>query len=154
MKLSEFKKYLADTENFAIQLPNGAFVPEHFHITEMGVINKKYTDCGNTFREENYFTFQLWYSTDTWHRLTAEKVLKIIAGIEKNMNVEDYDILVEYQGAETIGKFGIDFKENKFLLTSTKTTCLAQDNCGIPVEKIKKNLSEVTSCCTPNSNCC
>lgn len=154
MKLSEFKKYLANSESFAVQLPNGTFVPNHFHITEMGVVNKKYTDCGNTFREENYFTFQLWYSTDTWHKLTSEKVLKIIAGIEKNIQVEDYDILVEYQGEDTIGKFGLGFNGKDFLLESTKTTCLAQDNCGIPTEKIKKNLSEMTSCCAPESNCC
>ncbi|RXR19339.1 hypothetical protein EQG63_07820 [Flavobacterium amnicola] len=154
MKLSEFKRQLALVSEFAIQLPTGEFVPNHFHITEMGIINKKYTDCGNTFREENYFTFQLWYSQDTWHRLTSEKVLKIIAGIEKNTNVDDFDILVEYQDENTIGKFGLEFTGEHFRLTSTKTTCLAQDNCGIPTEKIKKNIQELASCCTPNSGCC
>jgi len=154
MKLSEFKRQLEQAAEFAIQLPNGEFVPNHFHITEMGIINKKYTDCGNTFREENYFTFQLWYSQDTWHRLTSEKVLKIISGIEKNTNVGDFDILVEYQGENTIGKFGLEFNGENFQLNATKTTCLAQDNCGIPVEKIKKNLKEVTSCCTTESSCC
>ena len=55
MKLSQFKNQLEQVTTFQIQLPNGTFVPNHFHITEMGIINKKYTDCGNTFREENYF---------------------------------------------------------------------------------------------------
>ena len=32
------------------------YASECDHITEMGVVNKKYTDCGNTFREENYFS--------------------------------------------------------------------------------------------------
>lgn len=154
MKLSEFKKHLEKTNEFQIQLPNGNFVPKHFHITEMGIINKKYTDCGNTFREENYFTFQLWYSVDTWHQLTSEKVLKIISGIEKNTNVGDNDILVEYQDENTIGKFGLEFNGENFELTPTKTTCLAQDNCGIPTEKIKKSLKELSSCCTPESGCC
>lgn len=154
MKLSEFKKQLELVENFKIQLPNGEFVPNHFHITEMGTINKKYTDCGNTFREENYFTFQLWFSVDTWHQLTSEKVLKIIAGIEKNTVIGDYDILVEYQDEHTIGKFGLEYNGQNFELTPTKTTCLAQDNCGIPTEKVKKSLNQLTSCCTPESGCC
>ena len=104
--------------------------------------------------KKTIFTFQLWYSEDTWHQLTSEKVLKIIAGIQKNTAVGDFDILVEYQDANTIGKFGLEFNGEHFKLTSTKTTCLAQDNCGIPTEKIKKNLKEVTSCCTTESGCC
>lgn len=158
MKRSEFKNQLQKVENFDIQLPNGDYIPQHFHITEMGTINKKYTDCGNTFREENYFTFQLWYSHDTWHRLTSEKVLKIISGIEKNMEISDFDILVEYQDENTIGKFGLDFNGSNFVLASTKTTCLAGDNCGIPsIEKIKTKIGEwkeKETCCSQESGCC
>lgn len=154
MKLSEFKNHLAKkTVPFSIILPTGENVPEHFHITEMGTIHKRFTDCGNTFREEDYFTFQLWYSVDLDHRLTPEKVLKIISGIEKKETIGDYEIQVEYQEENTIGKFGLDFNGKNFVLTSTKTTCLAQDNCGIP-QKVKKNLSELASCGSGASNCC
>lgn len=37
MKLSEIKKYLATAEAVNFVLPSGAFVPEHFHVTEVGV---------------------------------------------------------------------------------------------------------------------
>jgi len=38
------------------------------------------------------------------------------------------------------------------------TACLAQDACGIPSEKVKKNLSELSvnqnASCTPGGGCC
>jgi Family of unknown function (DUF6428) len=155
MKVSEFKNHLQNHSEIRIQLPSGELLPNHYHITEMGIINKKYTDCGNTFREENYFTFQLWHSTDTWHQLKAEKVLKIISGIEKQLqSMDDLEIIIEYQNEDTIGKFGLEYNQNQFQLTATKTTCLAQDNCGIPSEKIRNPLKQLTSSCAPNTNCC
>lgn len=156
MKLSEFKNSLLEVENLNFQLPNGTFVPAHFHITEMGIINKKFTDCGNTFREENYFTFQLWYSTDLEHRLTPEKTLKIIAGIEKYLDNTDSEIQVEYQGETSISKFGLEFSNGNFQLVGIQTTCLAKDNCGVSESKPKIKMSELSaqSCCAPNSGCC
>ncbi|MCH4830635.1 hypothetical protein BWK60_04820 [Flavobacterium covae] len=154
MKLSEFKQHLSKLDSFDISFVDGTFIPKHFHITEMGVLNKKYTDCGNTFREENYFTFQLWHAEDTYHRLTSHKTIKIIEAIEKNIVCSDYEILVEYQDKNTIGKYRLDFQKEHFVLLPTQTTCLAQDNCGIPNEKIKKNLNKLVNSCIPNSGCC
>lgn len=59
MKLSQFKTELQNTDTLNIQLPNGTFVPAHFHITEMGLSTKHYIDCGNTIRVESRATFQV-----------------------------------------------------------------------------------------------
>ena len=74
---------------------------------------------------------------------------------EKTLELGDLDIEVEYQ-AETIGKFGLEFNGSQFLLTSKQTDCLAKDNCGIPVEKLKVKLADLQSesCCTPGGGCC
>ena len=40
MKLSKIKEILPTLENVEFQLENGTFVPEHFHVTEVGQINK------------------------------------------------------------------------------------------------------------------
>ena len=40
MKLSEVKQILPTLENVEFQLENGTFVPEHFHVTEVGMITK------------------------------------------------------------------------------------------------------------------
>ncbi len=40
MKLSEIKEILPALENVEFQLENGTFVPEHFHVTEVGRLLK------------------------------------------------------------------------------------------------------------------
>ena len=40
MKLSQIKNVLSTLETVTFQLPNGTFVPEHFHVTEVGIITK------------------------------------------------------------------------------------------------------------------
>jgi hypothetical protein len=40
MKLSDIKEILPTLDNVEFQLENGTFVPEHFHVTEVGVITK------------------------------------------------------------------------------------------------------------------
>ena len=85
-----------------------------------------------------------------------EKLLHIIELSEKTLQLEDLEIEVEYQNT-TIGKYGIDYQGKNFLLTNTLTDCLAKDNCGVPEEKQKVALAELTpdaGCCTPGSGCC
>lgn len=156
MKLSEVKNHLKNLERIAFQLPNGALVPRHFHVTEVGKINKDFIDCGGTVRKEQVVSFQLWEANDYDHRLHPEKLLKIIEISENQLDIEDWDVEVEYQG-ETIGKYSLGFDGTNFLLQSTKTDCLAKDNCGIPEEKLKVELNQLqedSSCCGPGSSCC
>jgi len=42
MKLSEIKEILATLDHVDFQLENGTLVPEHFHVTEVGQITKKF----------------------------------------------------------------------------------------------------------------
>lgn len=42
MKLSEIKAILATVEAVNFQLPDGKFVPEYFHVTEVGFITKNF----------------------------------------------------------------------------------------------------------------
>lgn len=83
--------------------------------------------------------------------------MKIINSVEENLESDDLEIEIEYQ-QETVGKFGLEYWDNRFVLTNTKTDCLAKDNCGIPVEKIKIKIGEwvnkQTDCCTPDAGCC
>jgi len=156
MKLSQIKEKLTTLETIAFQLPNGELVPNHFHVTEVGKISKHFIDCGGTVRTEEVANFQLWDANDYDHRLHPEKLLHIIELSEKILGLGDLEIEVEYQG-ETIGKFGLDFEGSNFMLTTKQTTCLAQDNCGIPEEKPKVSLSHFiasSSACTPDSGCC
>lgn len=156
MKLSEIKQILPTLENVEFQLENGTFVPEHFHVTEVGIIKKNFIDCGGVIRNEEVVNFQLWNADDFEHRLKPNKLLNIITLSEEKLGVRDLEIEVEYQ-SETIGKYDLGFNGKNFILKNKTTACLAQDACGIPVEKQKIILRESTdkaSSCSPNSGCC
>lgn len=157
MKLSHVKDSLASLDKVAFQLPNGNFVPEHFHVTEVGVINKRFIDCGGTLRNETVVNFQLWEADDYDHRLAPKKLNDIIRLSEEKLGIEDWEIEVEYQG-ETIGKYGLDFNGSHFLLVSKMTDCLAKDNCGIPEQKPRIRMSALgvnaEGSCAPGSGCC
>ncbi|RVT73955.1 hypothetical protein EOD40_13635 [Flavobacterium sufflavum] len=156
MKLSEIKTVLSTLDNVAFVLPNRTRVPEHFHVTEVGLITKNFIDCGGTVRKETVVNFQLWDANDFEHRLKPKKLLNIISLSEKILGIEDYEIEVEYQ-SDTIGKYNLGFNGTDFVLLNKQTACLAEAECGIPQEKQKINLSEIstqTSCCTPGGSCC
>jgi len=156
MKLSDIKSILPTLENVEFQLENGTFVPEHFHVTEVGQISKTFIDCGGIIRSEKVVNFQLWNADDFEHRLKPGKLLKIIQLSEEKLGIEDSEIEVEYQ-SETIGKYDLEFNGKHFVLVNKKTACLAEDACGIPQQKQKLNLSEINKeevSCAPNSGCC
>lgn len=156
MKLSEIKAHLAKAESVNFQLENGTPVPEHFHVTEVGVVTKDFIDCGGTVRHENVANFQLWDANDFEHRLKAGKLLNIISLSEKVLGMEDLEIEVEYQ-AQTIGKYDLGYDGKNFLLIAKTTACLAPELCGVPEVKQKvqlQNLAASGSTCTPGGGCC
>jgi hypothetical protein len=156
MRLSEIKEILVGRESVSFQLENGQVVPEHFHVTEVGVITKDFIDCGGIVRHEKVANFQLWDANDFEHRLKAEKLLKIISLSEQLIGMEDLEIEVEYQ-SETIGKYDLAYDGDHFILTSKTTACLAMDKCGVPVKKEKIqmiNLAATANVCTPGGGCC
>lgn len=156
MKLSEVKPILNMLEKVVFKLEDGTFVPEHFHVTEVGQVTKHFIDCGGTIRKEKVVSFQLWYANDLDHRLNAKKLLNIIALSERKLGLEDGEIEVEYQN-QTIGKYHLAFDGQHFILQNTNTACLASDKCGIPQENSlhSSDLQIIdTTCCSSDKKCC
>lgn len=148
MKISDMKKHLAELTAVNFKLPDGSYLPSHFHVTEVGLVTKHFIDCGGTERKETLANFQLWEAGDYDHRLAPQKFLHILSLSRKILGSEDLSIEVEYQ-QNTIGKFGLDFDGKDFILTTKHTACLAQDACGIPDKQ-----PVTTSCCSPARGCC
>lgn len=154
MKLSEIKEILTHLDNVEFQLESGHLVPEHFHVTEVGIVTKNFIDCGGVVRHEKAVNFQLWDANDFEHRLKPAKLLNIIRLSEEKLGIDDdAEIEVEYQG-ETIGKYGLGCNGKKFILTNKTTACLAMDACGTPKTKIRIGEGTSAKCCTPDSGCC
>ena len=157
MKLNQVKEALTKVKEVNFQLPEGTFVPPHFHITEVGAVKRNFIDCGGTLRKEEAINFQLWEANDYDHRLEPSKLLNIIDLSEKALDLKDIPVEVEYQN-RTIGRYNLDFNGSFFVLENKQTDCLAKDNCGIPEEKMNKPMStlseEEQTECTPGGGCC
>jgi hypothetical protein len=157
MKLSEIKKHLATSESVNFKLPTGAYVPEHFHVSEVGLVTKHFIDCGGVERLEKVVNFQLWDANDFEHRLKPYRLSNIIALSETKLGIGDLEIEVEYQ-SDTIGKYGLHFNGKDFVLVPKQTACLASAACGIPSAKEKVQFGEIQPAsinnCTPKGGCC
>ena len=157
MKLSEIKMHLTSLEAVNFLLEDGTAVPEHFHVTEVGKITKNFIDCGGQVRNEQVANFQLWNANDFDHRLKPQKLLNIIELSERKLGIEDLEIEVEYQ-SKTIGKYGLEFNGQDFVLTATHTNCLALEQCGIPQKKSQIEVVDGSNgdqgSYAPGSGCC
>ena len=156
MKLSAFKNILGTLDALTFKLPDGRSVPAHYHVTEVGHSHKRFIDCGGTVRSEEVVVFQLWYADDKDHRLAPQKLLNIISLSEERLGIGDNEIEVEYQGV-TVGKYGLAFDGEAFVLTTKLTACLALDQCGISGNEtfVDLNIASVPATgCTPGGGCC
>ena len=155
MKLAEVKNHLKNLKTISFQLPDGTHVPGHFHVTEVGKVSKHFIDCGGVLRKEEVVNFQLWNADDYDHRLHPEKLIHIIELSEEKLNIDEkLQVEVEHQG-RSIETFTLDFNGENFLLINKQTDCLAKDQCGIPSEKPKVKMADLsTNACTPGGGCC
>jgi Family of unknown function (DUF6428) len=157
MNLHDIKKHLETAEAVNFKLPSGAYVPENFHVTEVGLVTRHFIDCGGVERLEKVVNFQLWDANDFDHRLKPKKLLNIITLSETKLGIANLEIEVEYQ-TETIGKYGLHFSGKDFVLVPKQTACLAMDACGVLPTKPKIEISVLQSAspnsCTPSGGCC
>ena len=153
MLISAFKQTLRELDTLKFQLPNGEFVPAHFHITEVGNITRNFIDCGGVQRQENKLNLQLWVASDTDHRLDPTNLLNILQLAEKQLGNSNMEVEVEYQQS-TIGRYKLAFNGAVFQLINTQTACLAPNQCGIPQEKPRVRITASGLSCNPNSGCC
>ena len=136
MNVEKFSRLLASNPSAAlyVMLPSGEFVPDHFHITEVGRVHKQFIDCGGTRRESLSCALQVWVANDTEHRLDSTKlsqIMRVAAGLVS----DDMPLVVEY-GSETVANYPLGDVEvtpkGLLLVLGTKpTACLAMEKCGV-----------------------
>ena len=136
MNVRKLNQLLANNPDapMCVMLPSGEFVPDHFHITEVGRVEKQFIDCGGTRREAISCVLQVWFANDTDHRLntsTLGKIMDKAAGLLS----DDLPIVIEY-GTDTISQYPLGDVEVTpkgllLVLGAKPTACLAEDKCGI-----------------------
>lgn len=128
MKLKELKEYLHNNEIVKI-----SSVPEHFHITEVGLVTKDFVDCGGQQHSDMHVYLQIWVADDKEHRLESKKLLQIINNRSTDNAGIDFDIrevLFEYDGdSPSIGTYTASIFEEEIGLIPIKADCLAKDIC-------------------------
>lgn len=152
MQLGNFLKLLEEKKDSVLRfkLPNGNFVEEHFHVTEVGKITKEFIDCGGTNRSKQTCLLQLWIANDEEHRVNAGKLHSIFS-LAKHIYMDDKTPIEVQYGSEQAVIYDVDscvLNENfiDITLRGQKTDCLAPDKCGIK-KKCCGDKCKNTKCC-------
>lgn len=116
-------------------LPDGSFVPSHYHITEVGKVQKDFIDCGGTVRSSQTCLLQVWVANDTDHRLETDTLAKILEVAAPLLGSDELPVEVEYEEA-VISQYPLGGVEATpsgllFYLGTKHTACLAPDKCGV-----------------------
>lgn len=117
------------------QLPSGDFIPDHFHVTEVGRVDKDFIDCGGTRRRATTCLLQTWTANDVDHRLESGKLAKILKLAEPVLQSVELPVEIEY-GPDVAAQYHLSDVEVgsctlTFVLVGKQTDCLAKDKCGI-----------------------
>ncbi len=154
MKISEVQELLQSMDTVDFILPNGKMVPRHYHVTEIGLVDKRFIDCGGTIRKESVISFQLWDADDHDHRLRAKKLSSIIELSRRKLQLDNLEVEVEYQ-SDTIGRYRLEFDGARFHLVGKHTDCLAREVCtpSLSSTDLATELTAKTSC-APEVGCC
>ncbi|HEY1186690.1 MAG TPA: DUF6428 family protein [Gemmata sp.] len=137
MNVAEFRAALLASPEapLHLMLPDGDFVPAHFHVTEVGRVQKDFIDCGGTTRSAITCLLQVWVATDTAHRLTGAKLASILKIAAPLLGSDELAVEVEYE-RDAVSQFPVAAAEITpmgvlFHLGRKHTDCLAPDKCGV-----------------------
>ena len=116
-------------------LPDKSFVPDHYHITEVGRLQKDFIDCGGTIRSLSSCLLQIWVADDKHHRLQTTTLAKIMEVAGTVLKSDDLPVEVEYEEG-TISQYPVSGVEVTpagllFYLGTKHTACLAPEKCGV-----------------------
>jgi hypothetical protein len=123
-------------KNVRLVLPDGDPIPADFHVTEVGHVVKNFIDCGGTIRRQETCLLQAWVAgNDPDHRLSAEKLAKILELSSKVVPSEDLEVEVEYEPC-AVAQYKVENAELagdelRFHLAHKHTDCLAREACGL-----------------------
>lgn len=137
MTVKEFQAILAAHPGVKMHwmLPDKSFVPAHYHITEVGRVQKDFIDCGGTVRSATSCLLQIWVADDTDHRLETTKLAAIMQIAGTVLGSDHLPMEVEYEEG-TITQYPIGGAELTpagllFTLGTKHTACLAPEKCGV-----------------------
>jgi hypothetical protein len=147
ISISELKAALADAPSLPLTVvwTDGEPIEPHFHVSEVGRVQKDFVDCGGTVRQIVSCLLQTWVGEDLDHRITAGKLLKAFDHAAPVLRGEDLPVELEYETCNVVQLVVASIKQeaDRFViqLGSKHTDCLAKELC------VPGNKSGKESCC-------
>lgn len=157
MSLSALSAALAAAPELPLTViwPDGEPIEAHFHVTEMGRVQKDFVDCGGTVRRVVSCLLQTWVGDDTDHRITGGKLLKAIAAAAPILRDEDLPVELEYEACNVVQLRVVAVERGVAALTvrlaKKHTDCLAKELC-VPSSSAASGAG--AGACKPGSGCC
>lgn len=112
---------------------DGEPIEPHFHVTEVGRVQKDFVDCGGTIRRQVSCLLQTWVGPDLDHRITAGKLLKAFDHARPILGDEDLPVELEYETCNVVqlkvAEARIEDGQWIIQLASKHTDCLAKELC-------------------------
>ena len=137
MNVKEFRHALNSHPNAMMHwmLPDKSFIPAHYHITEVGKVQKDFIDCGGTVRSSQACVLQVWVANDVDHRLETTKLASIMRVAGPLLQSDELPVEVEYEEG-VISQYpigGMEVTPSGLLvyLGTKHTACLAPEKCGV-----------------------
>jgi len=144
--------------NVAVILPDGRAIPAGFHVTEAGTVTKDFIDCGGTRRRRVTAQLQTWQGRDSDHRLTTDRLARILEVCEPVLPAGDTPVEVEYEDTVTsqypLGAIEADDSVLRLHLGLRHTDCLAKSTCGQPEEEPAGAAAGAGRGCGCGPDCC
>jgi hypothetical protein len=150
LTLSTFRAALAAAPESPLTViwTDGEPIEAHFHVTEVGRVQKDFVDCGGTVRRVTSCLLQTWVGDDTDHRITAGKLLKAIAAAGPVLRGEDLPVELEYEACNVVQLrvVAVEREGDTLVVRLGKkhTDCLAKELC----------VPSPAGRCQPGSGCC
>ena len=116
--------------------PDGATIPGHFHITEVGHVSKRFIDCGGKLQEPTETcVLQTHVAGDVDHRLTGAVFAKILDIGRQVLPHDKLEVEIEYDrcvlSQYPITSAAVNREHIDFHLARKETECLAKGRSGI-----------------------
>jgi hypothetical protein len=133
--VSSLKAALAQSPDLPITViwTDGEPIEAHFHVTEIGRVQRDFVDCGGTVRRVVTCLLQTWVGDDTDHRITAGKLLKAFAHAAPILGHEDLPVELEYEACNVVQLTVAEVRREQdrlvLQLGSKHTDCLAKELC-------------------------
>ena len=112
---------------------DGEPIEAHFHVTEVGRVQRDFVDCGGTVRRNVTCLLQTWVGPDTDHRITGGKLLKAFAHAGPVLGDEDLPVELEYETCNVVQLTLAEIRREPgrlvLQLGSKHTDCLAKEVC-------------------------